>query len=449
MKSISDKLIQSLICISCGDILIDPVTLSCGYTTCSRCLSTNSPTKQSLFKCPSPHCNAAAHLFGPELLQDTTITQLVHTFRYFVSNAVKLPLSPRSDDDKPTNFIPSNIVSLFKCPCCRLTFVEPTTTPCGHTFCRICLLKSKAENDICKTCLRPLPKYNSLTAQHPNHILSSFVNQLELLGSLPYIYRDPLRFLDASYHQSNIPIFVSNKVVLPGQHTRLSILTPHQLSMFHKSLVPSSRYDLCLASVHRSNPQVAQFGTILQVVNIEHQNKVVMLDVVGVDRFKLVCHEEDTNGMIIANFEVLYEPMVPQIDFAYSSRDNSLTYQNISEYTADLANNIIEFVKHLGQSSSAPSHILHSQTTGLLGPLWLESAKLLHGQIPQKENPAAVCWWAATVLPVPTNDLYILLRTISLIDRLELVISWFQSFQSQWKNCRERAINAYLQIPQH
>lgn len=174
-----------------------------------------------------------------------------------------------------------------------------------------------------------------------------------------------------------------------------------------------------------------------------------MLEVVGVDRFKLVCHEEDTNGMIIASFDVLHESIVPQIDSAYSTRDNSLTHQNISEYTADLANNIIGFVKHLGQSPSTPSHILHSQTTGLLGPLWLESAKLLHGQIPQKENPAAVCWWAATVLPVPTNDLYILLRTISLIDRLELVISWFQSFQSQWKNCRERAINAYLQIPQH
>ncbi|KAG1242685.1 hypothetical protein G6F68_016084 [Rhizopus microsporus] len=128
---------------------------------------------------------------------------------------------------------------------------------------------------------------------------SSEIQQLNRTTSQPHFIK-----LHASYHQSNIPIFVSNKVVLPGQHTRLSILTPHQLSMFRKSLVTSSRYDLCLASVHRSNPQVAQFGTILQVVNIEHQNKVVMLDVVGVDRFKLVCHEEDTNGMIIANFEV-------------------------------------------------------------------------------------------------------------------------------------------------
>jgi hypothetical protein len=74
--------------------------------------------------------------------------------------------------------------------------------------------------------------------------------------------------------------------------------------------------------------------------------------------------------------------------------------------------------------------------------------KSLHGPMPSKLNPTAVCWWAAVVLPVAPTDLYILLRTIPIIDRLELVISWMQNLQSQWERCRSTAIHAFTQVPQ-
>ncbi len=203
----------------------------------------------------------------------------------------------------------------------------------------------------------------------------------------------------------------------------------------------------CLASIHRSQPHVAKFGTLLQIMNTQRQNGALVIDVVGMDRFRLKSYK-DKESRLMADFEILDESsLVPLSIECAGSEDALIQHTYITEYAIELANTISQHIQYLAQPSSIPSHLLHAQTAGLLGPLWLESMVSLHGPMPPRENPAAVCWWTATVLPIPISDAYELLRTISLVDRLELVISWLQSYQSQWTQCRERAIYAYLQVP--
>jgi len=226
--------------------------------------------------------------------------------------------------------------------------------------------------------------------------------------------------------------------------------------MFRQALIPSSRYNgLCLASVHRSRPEVAQFGTLLQIINVEHRSDSILIEVVGVDRFKLETHTEEDESTIFGTFEILHEAFIRQLSIELPNAPSPDDQQgliaqkeHISNYAVDLADSILQFIDHLGRTSSLPANALHAQTTGLLGPLWYESIKSLHGPIPSKYNPMAVCWWAAVVLPVTPQDVYILLRTIPIIDRLELVISWMQAFQTQWERCRNTAIEAFNRVPQ-
>lgn len=454
---------QSLTCLACGDILTDPITLSCGYTVCSHCFPVTSPAsiKKSVFRCPVPHCDSTTHLFGPELLVDVTATELTHVLRHNISQCSRPP-SPCDDMEvdnhceKSNDMIINAVIPLLKCQLCSSPVADATTTPCGHTFCRLCLLQQKVHNDTCSTCSRPLPKYNTLLTQAPNHLLSRIVKDFQLSGLLPCNTRETPLLDSINLHQRNVPLFISGTVILPGQSFRLPIFQANHLAMFRHALIPSSRYNgLCIASVHRSRPQVAQFGTILQVVGVEHRTDAIIVDVVGVDRFMLSNHEEQDENTLTSDFEILHEQAIRQLSIELPNSPPADDHegilqqkQHIAGYAIELADVVLQFIHHLGKAPTLPAGSIHTDTTGLLGPLWFESIKSLHGPMPSKMNPQAVCWWAALVLPVAPTDLYLLLRTIPIIDRLELVISWMQNLQTQWERCRSTAIHAYSQVVQ-
>lgn len=448
---------QSLACLACGEILIEPITLSCGYTVCSHCFPITSPTsiKKSVFRCPVPHCDSATHLFGPEVLPDVTAVEITNILRNFLPNCSRPP-SPSHDMDntKPIDVIANAVIPLLKCQSCSSPVVDPTTTPCGHTFCRLCILQQKIDTDTCQACYRPLPKFSNLLSQAPNQLISRIVKGFQLSGLLPCSTREAPLLDSINLKQINVPLFVSGTVILPGQSFRLPTFQHNQLRMFREALIPSSRYSgLCLAAVHHSLPQVAQFGTILQIIGVEHRNDAIIVDVAGVDRFKLDTHQEQDETTLVANFEILHEDSIRQLSIDIPnlpSADDHLGLikqkEHVSQYAIDLADTVLQFIKHLASTPTMPAGSLHTQTAGLLGPLWYESIKSFHGPMPSKNNPMAACWWAAVVLPVAPTDLYILLRTIPIIDRLELVISWIQGLQSQWERCRSSAIHAYSQI---
>lgn len=442
------NLIQSFTCNACGDILNDPITLSCGFTVCSHCFPVSSPNsiKKSVFKCPVSQCTSATHLFGPELLPDVTVSEIANIIRQY-----------QTEYDYALDTIIQGMIPHLKCQACTLPVSDAVTTPCGHTFCRLCILQSKIDSDTCTACMRPLPRYNTLSTQAPNHLICNIMKEFELSGLIQSHIRETSLLDSVNLKQYNVPLFVSGKVILPGQNFRLPIFEANHVRMFRNALIPSSRYNsLCLAAVHRNNPEVAQFGTIIQIVNVEHRSDAIVIEVVGVDRFKLETHNEEDATTINGIFEILHEDTIRQLSIelpnAPSPNDEQgliRQREHITQYAIDLAASVIKFVHHLGSTSTVPKNVLHAQTNGLLGPAWLENMISVHGPIPPKEDPIAVVWWVAAVLPTASSEIYILLRTIPIIDRLELVISWLQNLQSQWETCRNTAINAFNRAAQY
>lgn len=43
-----------------------------------------------------------------------------------------------------------------KCSLCLEVFLQPVTTPCGHTFCRECLSKNYSYSRTCPLCRAPI-----------------------------------------------------------------------------------------------------------------------------------------------------------------------------------------------------------------------------------------------------------------------------------------------------
>ncbi|KAI8984149.1 hypothetical protein BDF20DRAFT_816184 [Mycotypha africana] len=442
-------------------------------------MSRKAPSAAS-FRCPAPDCNSSTHLFGPELHLDITVSELIKLHQEFFSNAPLLPLSPISEassysgsfseqQKNITDFLSSDALlrklsTILTCQLCHsmVSSEEPITTPCGHTFCKLCILHTKTiENRPCSLCNRPLPKYSSLSAQKPNRLIATFVKDLtSFLSSFQYA-RSESNFLDSlDLHQTNVPLYVSNAVILPQQRCQLQILNEEQYNMLRKCLIPSTRYNsLCLASVHRSHPNVAQFGTLLSIMNVEHRRDAIFLDVVGVDRFQLETHnfQKDREGIttIYGTFDILHEATLRQISFELPNApppdDHKallLQRDRISTYAIHLADSVLEFIHHIAGSSETFTlpklNVLHAQTEGLFGPQWLAKMQTQFGPMPSKLDPIAVAWWAALVL---LSSIYGLLRSITIIERLELIISWMQNIQAQWIQCRNTAIHAFSQVP--
>ena len=59
------------------------------------------------------------------------------------------------------------------CQICLQPFVEPLDTPCGHTFCRACLLSYLKVNPMCPLDRKPL---NEMVCQPSNLVLKRYDN---------------------------------------------------------------------------------------------------------------------------------------------------------------------------------------------------------------------------------------------------------------------------------
>ena len=67
------------------------------------------------------------------------------------------------------------------CQICLQPFVEPLDTPCGHTFCRACLLSYLKVNPMCPLDRKPL---NEMVCQPSNLVLKRYETRYNLTGFL-------------------------------------------------------------------------------------------------------------------------------------------------------------------------------------------------------------------------------------------------------------------------
>ena len=134
----------------------------------------------------------------------------------------------------------------YECPLCMRLLWQPITTPCGHTFCRVCLDRALDHNSVCPMCKSAEVKKVYLVERLefvPNEFIESSMRRL-----LPIEYQERkmlqqqeiTEFGGGTENANIIPIFVCT-VSLPGIPCPLHVFEPRYRLMVRRAMESGTR----------------------------------------------------------------------------------------------------------------------------------------------------------------------------------------------------------------
>jgi Lon protease-like protein len=323
------------------------------------------------------------------------------------------------------------------CLVCYNMMLDPTTTACGHTFCRRCLTRVMDHSNICPVCRRDLHIPASLQNQSSNIRLVSLLNRLcpDLVAE-----RQNANSKEEQVGEQALdtPLFVCT-LSLPTMPTFLHVFEPRYRLMMRRCMEGNRRFGMVMYN-QSSAPQgdlgatrFLEYGTLLEIVNLQLlRDGRSFIETRGIGRFRILQHGM-LDGYDIARVERVEDVSLSEEEYLEQAEltaaqaqaqeymaqnpDVQITADNFPNLrsTADLFAECIEFVEAMRQRS-AP---------------WL-SARIVsvYGSCPQ-DDPALFPYWFASVLPIAEEEKYLLLKTTSVRERLKIVYSWINRIKGQ------------------
>jgi Lon protease-like protein len=323
------------------------------------------------------------------------------------------------------------------CLVCYNMMLEPTTTTCGHTFCRRCLARVMDHSNICPFCRRDLHVSASLqTNQCSNTILNSLLNGLcpDLVASRAEAVRAEEQ---AGNDVMSTPLFICT-LAMPAMPTFLHVFEPRYRLMMRRVLEGNRQFGMVMYNRTSSSQgslgsvPFSEYGTLLEIVNYELlRDGRSFVETRGIGRFKVRAHGM-LDGYNVASVERVEDVSLAEEgaleqrettmarDFAESHfRENpqsqlptDIAIESLS--TQQLLDVCTAFVREM-REASAP---------------WLRDRIIqVYGEPP--EDPALFPYWFASVVPVLEEEKYVLLRTTHVRERLKIVYSWIGRIRGQ------------------
>merc|ERR1711874_677787 len=206
----------------------------------------------------------------------------------------------------------------YECPLCMRLLWNPITTPCGHTFCKICLDRVLDHNTTCPMCKSAtlktylsdrketystefveyvmkkflLPEYEERKKIHENE-MQKLAGQTDIIGSY------------------DVPIFVCT-ISFPNVPCPLHVFEPRYRLMIRRCMEVGTReFGMCCAVTH--DQPYADFGTMLEIRDIQFfPDGRSIVDTMGGRRFKVV-ERNIMDGYNTAKVEFIEdEPVLPE-----------------------------------------------------------------------------------------------------------------------------------------
>ena len=322
------------------------------------------------------------------------------------------------------------------CLVCYNLMLDPTTTSCGHTFCRRCLARVMDHSSICPFCRRGLHVPASLQNQSSNVILNSLLNGL--CPDLVSARADALKAEEqAGDNVLNVPLFICT-LSLPSMPTFLHVFEPRYRLMMRRVIEGSRQFGMVMYNrTHApqgdlgSTPFLA-YGPLLEIVNYELlRDGRSFIETRGIGRFKVRAHGlldgynvsriERVEDVSLAEEAILEQRETTMArDYAEAFfRDHPQTQlptevaiETLS--TQQLLDSCTAFVREM-REASAP---------------WLRERIIqVYGEPP--EDPAIFPYWFASVVPIVEEEKYVLLQTERVRERLKIVYSWIGRIRGQ------------------
>lgn len=287
----------------------------------------------------------------------------------------------------------------FECVLCLRLLYEPVTTPCGHSFCGQCLHRSLDHSNKCPFCR---------TVLHLTHDLPVSVALKNIIrASFPHEYGERQRETEVAgvTHSGHImlPLFVLS-TLMPGEKMSLNIFEPRYRLMIRRVMCGSRRFGM--AQVCEASHDLEEVACECEITECEPlPDGRFYLEVIGRRRIRLLeLWEQD--GYRMGKVE-------------YMSDDESQEEAILQQLCNNMKTDMLAFLQRLRRTSTTNN--LQGRIAALLDRV---------GEDPVANDPEAISFWVACLLPGGSNNRIKLLQMKSTCERLQ----WLREHLAQLFN---------------
>jgi Lon protease-like protein len=312
-----------------------------------------------------------------------------------------------------------------ECQVCYAIMLNPVTTSCGHTLCRVCLTRVLDHTQHCPICRRQLALAPSLAGQASNKTLVTM-----LARSWPEAIAARIEAVAAEerdVYGQTFPLFVCT-LGFPNQPTYLRIFEPRYRLMLRRCMEGSRQFGLVMYNRY-SEPQgelgnvhFYHYGTMVRITEAQSSmSGVSMVELQGQYRFRVTSHS------LVDGYSVGTVERVDDVDVAEEERIEAEETSAPPDENEDPNTPSIDHMSTQDLLALVKDFIARNQarSTG-----WLQQNVLdVHGQPP--DDAAAFPWWFASVVPLIDEEKYKLLPTRTVRERLKIVAQWVRRIEAQ------------------
>jgi Lon protease-like protein len=495
VETFQNLLFPLLSCGVCGSILVDPVTLPCGNTLCRGCLPGSIivdncetlPEGNNLHQRRSQcQYNWALGSHFPLQHSDTNTTTTTAAAEKWLPAITRerfecpfsCPRKHHSRDNIATNFIlqksldsmpslqsppvyseqplsdppPATIVSQIHaeldCHICYLLLHDPMTTPCGHTFCRQCLLRSSdhATNPACPTCRSPVLLPTSQNTP-TNILIDKLIRTLFPSAAAERAACEGLE-RHASCSGIDTPIFICT-LALPSVTCFLHIFEPRYRLMLRRCMAGDRKFGMvlprsCITPRYIEETQQMQYitppedhgelptgsramfmryGTMLEILGIQMlPDGRSLVETVGRERFSI--HEWSVrDGYVVARTTPV--PDLEPMRYIPPTMTAGLTTSLLANTTTDSlsTNELIYLTKCFVQSLRNITRLSTSMSDN--------EVDYQLSRLDMRGDAVRFGWWVASKMPLEHGEAYSLLLQGGVRELYCLLGRWIGDLERQ------------------
>ncbi|CAG8446735.1 17655_t:CDS:1 [Funneliformis caledonium] len=308
------------------------------------------------------------------------------------------------------------IVTELDCQICCSLFIDPITTPCGHSFCKSCLTRSLDHNSACPLCRNQLHNYNAYLHHPINKTIYTFIRAL-----YPSLYAERKFALENEFFNTTqeTPIFVT-ALVFPKMPYFLHVFEPRYRLMIRRCMESRKRQ---FGMVLTNGTSYHDYGTMLEIRSAEFlTDGRSLVETIGTYRFK-VAERGSKDGYDVGRIERIddispeEEERIEREELmrAQIHNSNPINVPKREYTTSELIGISRDFIETLRNGNA---------------PWLLQRLNSVYGDMP--DDPSDFSYWVASVIPIDEVEKYKLLETRSVRERLKLIVEWITSLRDQW-----------------
>lgn len=304
---------------------------------------------------------------------------------------------PPSPDLLPTPSFAEVCLEELECQVCTSIFVEPITTPCGHSFCRRCLVRSLDHSDKCPLCRSDMPSYSFFAHHAHNSVITSFLEHANAFQAIS-LQRKALLVIEDHLDSPHVPVFVCS-LSWPGLPTFLHVFEPRYRLMMRRAMETDRRFGMCLPGMPGRPAGCYEYGTMLEIQKLDMlPDGRSVIETLGLFRFR-VLERSTLDGYNTA--------MVERIEDITAEQETQLERTDLERLATEepLVGGTAEEQMKWSISRKSTTELMadcrafyQTLKDGHVSSWQYQRVNNTYGPLP--DNPAEASFWFAQVLPI-------------------------------------------------